>query len=173
MVATKVSLQTEDLNDIKSAIHKSLRESLSRLRRESVDVFQLHSQIALKRGPSQRTLEMEDVLGVGGVADAFDEAKSKGLIRYCGFTGLGDTEALHQINDSGRFDVVQSYYNLLNPSAGLHAPTGFAGHDFRLLISKASEKKMGIVVIRVLAGGALGGRSRPPRLCLACTRIIN
>jgi aryl-alcohol dehydrogenase-like predicted oxidoreductase len=148
------------INYFDTAQQRSLRESLSRLRRKSVDVFQLHSQITLKRGGSnQRTLEVEDVLGVGGVADAFDEAKSKGLIRYCGFTGLGETEALHQIIDSGRFDLVQAYYNLLNPSAGLLAPTGFVGHDFRFLIRKASEKKMGVVVIRVLAGGALGGEA--------------
>ncbi|MDQ1279200.1 MAG: hypothetical protein QG670_460 [Thermoproteota archaeon] len=124
-----------------------------------MDVFQLHSQITLKRGSSQRTLEVEDVLREGGVADAFDEAKSKGLIRYCGFTGLGETEALHQIIDSGRFDLVQAYYNLLNPSAGLFVPSDFVGHDFSLLIRKASEKKMGVVVIRVLAGGALGGEA--------------
>jgi aryl-alcohol dehydrogenase-like predicted oxidoreductase len=73
--------------------------------------------------------------------------------------GLGETEALHQIINSGRFDVVQVYYNLLNPSAGFPVPTGFIGNDFRLLIRKAAEKKMGVVVIRVLAGGTLGGEA--------------
>lgn len=105
------------------------------------------------------TLGVEDVLGVGGVADAFDEAQSQGFIHFSGFTGLGETEALHQIIDSGRFDVVQVYYNLLNPSAGFPVPARFVGNDFKLLIRKASEKKMGVAAIRVLAGGALGGEA--------------
>jgi L-galactose dehydrogenase/L-glyceraldehyde 3-phosphate reductase len=158
VVATKVSLQTKDLVDIRSAVQRSLKESLRRLNRESVDVFQLHTQVDLSRGKFHHgTLGVEDVLGVGGVADVFDEAKSKGLIHFGGFTGLGETEALHQIIRRNRFDVVQAYYNLLNPSAGFLVPAGFVGNDFRLLIRKASEKRMGVVVIRVLAGGALGG----------------
>ena len=36
-------------------------------------------------------------------------------------------------------------------------PPGFAGHDFDRLIDKAAERNMGVAVIRVLAGGALGG----------------
>jgi aryl-alcohol dehydrogenase-like predicted oxidoreductase len=160
IIASKVGLQTEDLTDIEGAVRRSLEGSLSRLRRESLDVFLLHAQVALERGGFRPgTLGVEDVLKIGGVADAFDEAKRQRLIRFSGFTGLGETDALHQIIDSDRFDVVQVYYNLLNPSAGFPVPTGFIGHDFKLLISKASEKKMGVIVIRVLAGGALGGEA--------------
>ena len=61
--------------------------------------------------------------------------------------------------DSGRFDVVQAYYNLLNPSAGVSVPSGFVGHDFRHLIDRAAGHEMGVVVIRVMAAGALGGVS--------------
>ena len=158
IVATKVGLDAEDLGDVGGAVKRSLKRSLDRLNRESVDVLQLHAQIALTRGRFRsETLGVEDVLGSGGVADAFDEVRAQGLIHFCGFTGLGETEALHRIVESGRFDVVQTYYNLLNPSAGFPVPTGFVGNDFKLLIEKASERKMGVVVIRALAGGALGG----------------
>lgn len=158
IVATKVGIRTEDLGDIRGAVQKLLKESLRRLKRESVDVLLLHTQVALMRGRFRsEALGVEDVLRAGGVADVFDEARSQGLVRFSGFTGLGETEALHQIVASGRFDVVQVYYNLLNPSAGFSVPVGFVGNDFKLLIRKASEKKMGVVVIRVLAGGALGG----------------
>ncbi|MFH0896678.1 MAG: aldo/keto reductase [Candidatus Bathyarchaeota archaeon] len=158
IVATKVGLRTEDLSDIRGAFRKSLERSLSRLHRGSIDVFQLHTQLAvLREGVRQGMLSIEDVLGAGGVADVFDEACSQGLIRFSGFTGLGETDALHKVIASGRFDVVQVYYNLLNPSAGFPIPKGFVGNDFKLLIRKASEKRMGVVVIRVLAGGALGG----------------
>lgn len=158
IVATKVTLRTEDLSDIRGAVQRSLKRSLSRLNRGSIDVFQLHTQIALTRaGFRPGTLGVEDVIGPGGVADVFDEARSQGLIRFSGFTGLGKTEALHKIIASGRFDVVQAYYNLLNPSSGFSVPKGFVGNDFKLLIRRASENRMGVVVIRVLAGGALGG----------------
>ena len=157
VVATKVGIRTKDLKNIRGAVQKSLKESLRRLNRESVDVFQLHTPVGLIREARLGTLGLEDVLSSGGVADAFDEARSQGLIRFSGFTGLGETEALHKIVASDRFDVVQAYYNLLNPSAGFSVPSGFVGNDFKLLIRKASEKKMGVVVIRVLAGGALGG----------------
>jgi len=158
VVATKVGIRAEDLGDIRGAVKKSLKESLRRLKRESVDVFFLHPQVALARGRIRpETLGVVDVLGAGGVADVFDELRLQGLFRFSGFTGLGETEALHRIVASGRFDVVQAYYNLLNPSAGVPVPAGFVGNDFKLLIRKASKRGMGVVVIRVLAGGALGG----------------
>ena len=58
---------------------------------------------------------------------------------------------------SGRFDVVQTYYNLLNPSAGEEAARGFGGQDFGKVIEAAARQRMGVAVIRVMAGGALGG----------------
>jgi L-galactose dehydrogenase/L-glyceraldehyde 3-phosphate reductase len=158
IVATKVRIRHEDLVDIRSAVQRSLKQSLRRLHRRSVDVFQLHTQVALTRGDLRpETLGVEDVLGAGGVADAFDEARQQGLVSFIGFTGLGEPAALHKVIASERFDVVQTYYNLLNPSAGLFVPSKFVGTNFQLLIQKASEKNMGIVGIRVLAGGALGG----------------
>ena len=159
VVATKVGLRPEDLGDVRGAIHQSLTDSLSRLSRNSVDVFLLHSQIALSRGGFRSgTLGVEDVLGEDGIADIFDELRAQGLVRFIGLTGLGETAALHQIVASGRFDMIQVYYNLLNPSAGIAVPAGFIGHDFKLLLEETSENEMGVAVIRVLAGGALGGK---------------
>ena len=159
-VATKVGITPDDLKDLKGAIQSSVETSLRRLGRERLDVLQLHTPIAEDRagGGRWRSLGVSDVLGKSGVADVFDAVRSQGLVGYLGFTGLGDTEALHQVVGSRRFDVVQTYYNLLNPSAGVKVPAGFAGQDFRQLIDVASRQGMGIVVIRVMAGGALGGR---------------
>lgn len=159
-VATKVNLRY-GLDDIRGAARRSLEESLKRLGRDSVDIFQLHDGITMQRGGgiSGETIGIDDVLGKGGVADAFDGLRSEGLIRFSGFTGNGDTSSLHKAVDSGRFDVVQAYYNLLNPSAGVSVPSGFVGHDFRHLIDRAAGHEMGVVVIRVMAAGALGGVS--------------
>ena len=160
-VATKVRIRSDDLNDIRGAVQRSLEASLQRLQRDSVGVLQLHTQISMERGGPQ-TLGLEDVLGNHGVADAIDALRTQGLVRFMGFTGMGETRALHQVVDSGRFDVVQAYYNLLNPSAGVAIPAGFPAHDFDRLIDRAAEGVMGVVVIRVMAGRRVGGAGDTP-----------
>lgn len=160
-VATKFSINEEDLGDIRGAVQSSLEGSLKRLGLDSVDVLQLHTPIAVERSGSNGRWRVTaaEVLGNNGVADALESMRSQGLIRHSGFTGIGETQALHQVAASDRFDLIQSYYNLLNPSSGIAVPAGFSGQDFRRLIDLAAGRNMGVVVIRVLAGGALGGRT--------------
>lgn len=161
VVATKVSISSDDLKDTKAAVQSSLETSLNRLGREYVDVLQLHTPITLQRSETEqrRSVNLKDVLGANGIAEAFDSVRSQGLAHFLGFTGLGETSALHEVINSDCFDLVQAYYNLLNPSAGLAVPSGFTGHNFGQLIDRAMERNMGVVVIRVMAGGALGGAS--------------
>jgi len=158
-LATKVRISNDDLKDIASTIKRSLETSLRRLQRDSVDILQLHTQVAMERGGGgwQAAISLDDVLGNKGVAETFAELRSQGLVHFFGFTGLGETEALHRVADSGLFDLVQAYYNLINPSAGMAVPSGFSSHDFRRLIDRVAEHDMGVAVIRVMAGGALGG----------------
>ncbi len=160
-VATKVRLRGDDLKDIRGAVQRSLEASLSRLGRDYVDVLQLHTQVSVERGGAgwHEAIGLRDVLGKNGVADAFDAVRSQSLVRFLGFTGLGETNALHQVINSDRFDLVQAYYNLLNPSAGLAVPSEFAGYDFCQLINLAMERNMGVAAIRVMAGGAFGGEA--------------
>jgi L-galactose dehydrogenase/L-glyceraldehyde 3-phosphate reductase len=159
VLATKVGLTPEDMRDVRGAVQQSVKKSLKRLRLGSVDVIQLHSRVAMMRGkaPWVGALSVNDVIGKNGVADAFDAIRSQGLTRFIGFTGIGEAAALHGIIDSSRFDVVQTYFNLLNPSAGWSVPNGFKGYDFKSFINKAAERGMGVAAIRVMAAGALGG----------------
>ena len=90
-------------------------------------------------------------------------------MKFFGFTGLGDVEAIEALVDSGEFDSFQAYYNLLNPSAGQAVPAGFSALDYGRVIDRAAACGMGVVVIRVLAAGVLsptpesgGGTSREP-----------
>jgi aryl-alcohol dehydrogenase-like predicted oxidoreductase len=159
IVATKVQIGVEESKDIKSSVRRSLETSLNRLNREYVDVFQLHTPIAMEAGSGDRNwrLSLDQVLGKYGVVEAFEAVRSEGLVRFLGFTGLGDTDALHEVIESECFDLVQSYFNLLNPSAGITVPVGFKGQDFHQLVNMAASNNMGVVIIRVMAGGALGG----------------
>src|SRR6185295_18856747 len=74
-----------------------------------------------------------------------------------GITALGDTAALHQVIDAGIFDSAQVVYNMLNPSAGEQLPKNYPAQDYRKLFEHTEAKGVGVVGIRVLAGGALSG----------------
>ena len=91
--------------------------------------------------------------------DALRELRAQGKVRFWGMTAVGETEALHRVIDSGTLNTVQSVYNLVNPSAGVAAPSGFDMPDYGNLIERASVNGMGVLVIRVLAAGALTGEA--------------
>ena len=170
VVSTKIRLQA-DVSDLKAATMRAVERGLARLRRERINLIQLHTRVALDRGAGKRfSLAVKDVLGPQGVIEGFKEMRNRGTVDYFGFSGLGDPSALLELVDSGEFNAVQAYYNLLNPSAGQSVPQGFSAVDYRLLIDRAAAKGMGAIVIRVLAAGALtsdpsaGGGSSPEPL---------
>jgi aryl-alcohol dehydrogenase-like predicted oxidoreductase len=171
VVSTKIRLEPYSASDIKTATIHAVEAGLSRLKRERVDLIQLHNRITMERNPGKRfSLTPKDVYGTGGVLDGFKVMRERGKVGYFGFSGLGDPQALHEVVASGEFHSFQAYYNLLNPSAGQLVPRGFSALDYSLIIDKAAAKGMGVAVIRVLAAGALtsdptaGGGSSPEPL---------
>jgi len=171
VVSTKIRLESEAVSDIKSATIQAVGAALKRLKRSRVDLVQLHNRVTIERQPGKRpSFTPQDVVGAGGVLEGFKELRDKGKVGYFGFSGLGDPRALHEVIDSGEFQAVQAYYNLLNPSAGQPVPRGFSALDYGRLIDRTAGKGMGVAVIRVLAAGALtanpdaGGGSSPQPL---------
>ena len=157
-VATKFRVTGDALKDMPGSIRKSLEESLKRLQRDSVDLFQLHTNVF--DNDDGKGLFVRHVLEKGGVADTLDALQAEKLIGHRGFTGMGDTMAIHRVIDSNRFDTVQTYYNLLNPTAGNVVPSSYPNQDYKQIIDNATAHHMGIVVIRSLAGGAVAGPVR-------------
>jgi aryl-alcohol dehydrogenase-like predicted oxidoreductase len=151
VVGTKVRLQPQHLRDARSAIRASLEESLKRLGRDDVDVFTFHNPIGLTRSEGDA---VELGLVLHDVARGLEDVKAAGLAHHIGFTGLGDSTAVREVLLSPTFETVQAYFNVLNPSAGF---TGHSGgqHDFEGLIDTAALAGRGVIVIRVLAAGAL------------------
>ena len=152
-VGTKFRLDPHDLHDIPGAVARSLDQSLKRLAMERVDLFQFHNRIESARGAG--ALSLGDVLNE--VVPAVQKLRQQGKVGFCGITALGETRALHQAIDSGTIDTAQVCYNLLNPSAGFAVPAGFPAQDFGGLLNRTRERRMGVIVIRVLAAGALSG----------------
>jgi aryl-alcohol dehydrogenase-like predicted oxidoreductase len=153
-VGTKVRLAAGDLARIGAAIVQSAEGSLRRLGREAVDLIQLHNHLGLQRQPEKSRLSMEDL---DAVIRAFQGLQQQGKVRFWGITGLGVTDALHEAVTTGRLHTIQAAYNLLNPSAGTTVPPGFPFQDFGRLAEHAAQQGMGVIAIRILAGGALSG----------------
>ncbi len=154
VVGTKVRLAAADLDRIEAAIIDSAEASLRRLGRDAVDLYQLHNLFTDRRQPDQASLTPDDL---PVVLRAFETLHRQGKIRFWGITALGNTEALHRVVDTGGFHTLQTVYNLLNPSGGRPVRADFPYQDFRQLIDRAAANRIGVIAIRVLAGGALSG----------------
>ncbi|MGZ8443441.1 MAG: aldo/keto reductase [Candidatus Binatia bacterium] len=160
VISTKIRLEADCVSDIKAATIRAVEAGLERLGRERVDFVQLHTRVTQARGMEKRfSLTPQDVLGTGGVANSviagFKAMRGRGKVGFFGFSGLGETPALHELVDSGEFHGFQCYYNLLNPSAGQPVPKNFSAQDYGLILERAAAKGMGAFIIRVLAAGAL------------------
>ncbi len=152
-LGTKVRLKPEDMADPAPVIAASLEASLRRLGRDSVDLLQLHNPLTVAGGGNLISLPLlqERIL------PALRRLREQGKIRFFGITALGETAALRQVVRSGAIDTAQIPYNLLNPSAAGTLPPGLPGHDFGGLMNDCAECGVGVIGIRILAGGALSG----------------
>ena len=160
VVGTKVEYLAEHFADFEGWTCRSVEMSLDRLGRDFVDVLYLHNNVRYDgAGPHDgyEAVTPDQLLRPGGIADALDRVRAEGLARHIGFTGTGDAGAVIEVLESGRFDVVQAYYSLLNPSGSIRLPASSPLHDFHRLISRAAGLGVGVVAIRVLGGGVLGG----------------
>jgi len=163
-ISTKFNIDTS-AGDFAGQIETSVHDSLQRLGVSSVPVLILHSRVAGETGPGRdkRSLSPQEVIGPGGIADIMDRLRQQGLCRWIGLTGLGDPAPLAHVIDSGRFDVVQIYYNLLNPTAMQGAGPGWSSTDFDGLLRRCTSQDMGVMGIRVFAAGHLASSERHGR----------
>ncbi len=147
-IATKVRLAAEDLDDIREAVRASVAASLRRLRRERVTLLQLHNAITVRRGDAPTSITPYDVLGAGGVLEVFEELRGEGVVAHLGLTGLGDIESLREVVRAGRWASMQ-----VNEHALIRRAPGDDG-----LIDLCNRHGIGVLAIRVMAGGALAGQ---------------
>jgi L-galactose dehydrogenase/L-glyceraldehyde 3-phosphate reductase len=153
VVGTKVRLRSAEFPDIAAAVTRSLEGSLQRLGLERVDIFHLHNAVTVAGGGE--ALSARQVLQE--VVPAFDQLRRAGKTRFLGLTAVGDTAALAEVVDARAFDSAQVVYNLLNPSAAVALPSDYPAQDYGRLFSHTAAAGVGVIGIRVLAGGALSG----------------
>jgi aryl-alcohol dehydrogenase-like predicted oxidoreductase len=154
IVGTKVLLPSGDFGRIGDAAAQSLEASLQRLGLDQVDIFHLHNEITTAGGSG--SLSVTQVLNE--VVPAFERLRREGKARFLGITATGDTAALRRVIDARVFDSAQVCYNMLNPSAAIAVPADYPAQDYGRLFDHTQAAGVGVIGIRVLAGGALSGQ---------------
>jgi len=112
----------------------SVEASLKRLRRDTVDVVQLHGGM-FTEADARHILE-------DGPLDGLARLRERGLVRAIGFTCEEPFTALPLI-ESGAFDIAQLRYNLLNHQAA------------ELGLPAAAKADVGVAVMRPMTSGIL------------------
>lgn len=133
-VATKVGLK--DAEDVRASVEGSLR----RLRRDQIDLLQIH-------GLSYSEEQTEQIMKPGGMLDQMVELKEEGLIRFIGFTSEDNNPPVYRFIEDGRFDMMQVCYNLLFQHP--YVPSRPFGSFY-----EAEAQDMGIVVMRTMTSGS-------------------
>ena len=153
-VGTKVRLPPTEPGRIGAAIAASLDASL-----------QAAAARPCRSVPVSQRDRRDDIQGANFSADtvldevvpAFERLRAQGKCRFIGITANGETDALHRVVNACVFDTGQVSYNLLNPSPAGPVPAGYPAQDYRNLLGHLQAADMGVIVIRVLAAGALSG----------------
>jgi aryl-alcohol dehydrogenase-like predicted oxidoreductase len=161
VVVTKVEIMPPDLDTIYDKVMHSIDESLRRLGMEHVDVLMIHNPPRHERNPSiQVWTPITPADMTGPALDALKKLRDRGKVRYFGFACEGaEPAAVKPLLESGEFTAINSWYSLVNPTAGIAMPAGvrygadYANYDG--IIAHAHAHGVGVAAIRPLAGGAL------------------
>lgn len=138
-IATKVPVPTDAdgnlLNGapLRQAVRSSLENSLRALRRDVLDIVQIHNATP-------------EVIRRGEMADILIEARRKGKVRFLGASVYGEEAALEAI-DAGCYDVLQVAYNVLDQRMA------------RQVFPAAERADVGIIVRSALLKGALTAKA--------------
>ena len=98
-----------------SAVEKTFREELRRLRTDRVDYYLMHMFTDVREWEFFRSIGMEDWIAA---------RKAEGSIRQIGFSYHGDTEMFLRILDAYDWDICQIQYNYMDETsqAGRRGP---------------------------------------------------
>jgi len=159
-IATKVRIMPNQLDDIPTAVRRSVANSRKRLQINQIALLQVHNSVTAERGDEPTSLTPADILEADGMLESFRRLRDEGVVRHLGITAIGQAEPLREVIRSGQFDTIQVPYNLVNPSAGQDVDERFEESNYGNIIAECERLRMGVFAIRVFAGGALAGR--PP-----------
>ena len=127
---------------------KDLQRSLSRLRVDTIDLWQMHGLT--------NPVGWEKVMSPGGTLEAFIEARDKGLVRFLGVTGHGKKVPAMHLRSLERFDfdTVLLPYNYLQMQNPRYAT------DFNELVKLCYERNVAVQTIKSVARRPWEGQPR-------------
>ena len=154
IIGTKVRIASTDMEDVTGAVTRSVETSLKLLKRDSIDILHVHKRFTEKRGETLNSLAAKDVMGA--VLEAYRVTQQAGKTRFIGLSAMDHhVPTLNQIIQTGEWDTVLAYYNLLNWTAQSPTPPGIEIFDNGQNILTAKKHNMGVIGIRSHAAGAL------------------
>jgi len=112
-------------------LKKACEDSLVRLKRDAIDLYQLH-------WPEEGTSVVDAV-------EALRELQEEGKIRYFGLSNFG-VDALETALDTARYESIQPEYNLLHRDAEAE------------ILPFCEDNEIGVIVYSPLARGLLTGK---------------
>ena len=128
----KFILATKSMARSKDAMTKDIDISLSNLRTDYIDLYQVHN-------PSMA--QLDEVVSVGGALEALLEAKAAGKINHIGLT-THSAKVFERALELDWVETIMFPYNIVETH----------GEE---LIKKCREKNIGFIDMKPLAGGAI------------------
>lgn len=125
-------LATKSMSRTKEAMAKDIEISLGNLKTDYIDLYQVHN-------PTME--DLDKVLAEGGALEALMEAKAAGKIGHLGLTAHS-TEVFERALELDWVETIMFPYNIVETQ----------GEE---LMSRCTEKNIGFVCMKPLAGGAL------------------
>lgn len=166
VVATKIALELEDLDDIHGAVVASVEGSLERLQLDAVDVVYLHNRVGKQRAAKPdigvgALLTPDDILGKGGVVSGLQALRKRGLVKHFGCCSFGgEMDEVAKVVDSDQFEAMLVHYSMLNQTAFVPAVANSTIHNYAGIAARAVARGMGIANLRILEAGLLANNSR-------------
>jgi aryl-alcohol dehydrogenase-like predicted oxidoreductase len=137
----RIFLATKCVPSDYDGVMRSVEGSLKRLRRDYLDLLQIH-------GGTYTDERARQILGPRGMVDAMLRLKAEGVIRFIGFTSEDNNRAVFDFIGSGLFDTAQLCYNLLFQHG--YEPN----RPFGSLLA-AEQQGLGIAAMRASGSGML------------------
>ncbi|GIJ67605.1 aldo/keto reductase [Virgisporangium ochraceum] len=156
LVTTKVQLPERRIDDPVAEMRRSLRASLSRIGRDHLDLYLLHTQL----DPDDRSVSAPDNVSWSRYRDVivpeFERMRAAGSIRAWGITGVGvPRQVLDAVTTDPKPDAAQVVVNALDMSGDMW-PYGAADEPRNPeIVSAAAGAGVSVIAIRAVAAGSL------------------
>lgn len=125
-------IATKSMARTKEAMSADIEKSLSNLRTDYIDLYQVHN-------PTMQ--QLQEVVNAGGALEALMEAKQNGKIGHIGLTAHS-VEVFEKALEMDWVETIMFPYNIVE-------------NQGEALMKKCTEKQVGFIDMKPLAGGAI------------------